>query len=480
MGPFAYANLSTIFAALVFITFLYFLYFSKKNVNNIENKIYSFLIINTGIALFVSLLFQIAALYTDGNIYTDVTVRLWYGSVDSWVLLLSFYIVVVANEKKQKVYDFFNSKICFALLFFIIFIIYLLEMTLPFKIGLSRGEIVSFTGVGIISYYFMMLSFGVIALISVLINKKNANKKKLSPFYLMLVLGIIALTIAAILPQYFIVQLFFTLAVYLMFFTIENPDIKVISELEFARDQAEKANHAKSDFLSSMSHELRTPLNAIIGLTSVIKNSDNMDEIHTEINNIAMSSEKLLELVDAILEVNQIDSNNITIEEKEYKFSDIISSVETTTKVRIGDKPISFYTKVSPQVPNILFGDKEKIRIIINNLVSNAVKYTTEGSVELSIDCLNAKDRCNLRISVSDTGKGIKDEDIENIFNKFFRSEENKDSDIEGAGLGLSITKSLVELMDGKISVNSNLDQGSTFTVTISQKIVEENNTEIL
>ena len=482
MGAFAYANLSTIFAALIFIVFLYFLYYSKRNMRNIENKIYSMLIIITGIALFDSLLFQIAALFTDGNFWTNIFIRIWYASVDTWVLLLSFYIVVVTNTHKEKVSNFLNSNSSFILLYLLMIIIFILELLLPVTLNLHKGEIVSFTGIGIITYYFFMIFLMIIAVVSVAINKKNINAKKISPFYLMMVLGIIALIIAAILPQYFIVQLFFTLACYLMFFTIENPDIKIISELEFARDQAEKANRAKSDFLSSMSHELRTPLNAILGLTSYLKTNDNIDEIHQDLDTITESSLKLLELIDGILEVNNIDSNNITIVEKEYNINDIINSVESSTKMRIGDKQIAFYSKISPNIPSILYGDKEKIKIIINNLLSNAIKYTEEGSIELSIDCLNSKDRCNLRISVSDTGNGIKDTDIDKIFNKFYRAEENIDSNIEGAGLGLSITKSLVELMDGKITVNSNVGEGTTFTVTLSQKIVNnvENDTEVL
>ena len=476
MGAFVYINLSTMISCLVFLIFLYFIYFSKKNMSNIENKIYRQLLLWTGLVLLSSLIYQILVLITtDVSIFKIVT-KIYYGTLDSWVFMLMFYILVVSNEKREKLYAFFNKKICFIYVYITIFFINLIDNVLPITDLISKnGEFIYVAGPSCFAYYIFIAVPVLVAIMTTLINRKTANRKKLLPFFIMVPLGLLAVITMIIVPQYAVIQLFFTVAVYLMFFTIENPDIKVISELEFARDQAEKANNAKSDFLASMSHELRTPLNAIVGLSQMIEVNDNVEEMHNDSRDIIVASQKLLELVDGILEVNKLDTNDISVVERNYNFNDVISDLEENIKLRIGDKPIQFKMKVSEDIPNVLCGDKDKIKIIINNLLSNAVKYTDEGSVELSIDCLNAKERCNLRINVSDTGRGIKEEDIENIYTKFYRSEENKDSDISGTGLGLSITKSLVELMDGKINVNSNEGVGTTFLVTISQKIVENN-----
>ena len=229
-----------------------------------------------------------------------------------------------------------------------------------------------------------------------------------------------------------------------------------------------------------MSHELRTPLNAIVGLSQVVINTTSESETRRDVQEILNSSNNLLELVDGILDINQIDSNNLEINNSNYKMNDLINDIIKMTDRRIENKNISFKANVSPDIPEILYGDKGKIKTIILNLLTNAFKYTNEGFVELDVNCFNIKDKCNLRITVSDTGIGIVPEDIDKIFDKFYRSEENKDSNIDGTGLGLSITKSLVELLDGKITVNSNYGEGSTFTVTISQNIVSDNNTEIL
>lgn len=153
-----------------------------------------------------------------------------------------------------------------------------------------------------------------------------------------------------------------------------------------------------------------------------------------------------------------------------YNPKEIIGDLDRMIKIRIGDKPIELRTRVS-DLPLTLSGDKEKIKRIMLNILTNAVKYTDTGYIDFVVDSVIVKDKCNLRISISDTGRGISSDNIDKIFNKFYREEDDKDSYISGTGLGLSITKSLVELMNGKIEVDSTLELGTTFTINVSQKI---------
>lgn len=153
-----------------------------------------------------------------------------------------------------------------------------------------------------------------------------------------------------------------------------------------------------------------------------------------------------------------------------YNPKEIIGDLDRMIKIRIGDKPIELRTRVS-DLPLTLSGDKEKIKRIMLNILTNAVKYTDTGYIDFVVDSVIVKDKCNLRISISDTGGEISSDNIDKIFNKFYREEYDKDSDISGTGLGLSITKSLVELMNGKIEVDSTLGLGTTFTINVSQKI---------
>ena len=480
MGVFLYINMTTIVCCLLFSIFLSVIYFSKKNMNNMENKIYRHLLIINNLELVATLLFDYCALINNLPVI-KVVMRIECVTSSVFLLVLFFYILFISFENNKKVYDKINTKKLFYILYSIIFINVICHAFLPIdEFVLVNGELLKLTGIFNDFYLFCMALPLVSSIVVVAVNRKSIVKKKLSVFYVMSCFGVIMLIVYLILPQFFIVQLAYTLINYLMFFTIENPDMKMVNELNLARDQAEKANNAKSDFLSSMSHELRTPLNAIVGLSQVVINTTSESETRRDVQEILNSSNNLLELVDGILDINQIDSNNLEINNSNYKMNDLINDIIKMTDRRIENKNISFKANISSDIPEILYGDKGKIKTIILNLLTNAFKYTNEGFVELDVNCFNIKDKCNLRITVSDTGIGIVPEDIDKIFDKFYRSEENKDSNIDGTGLGLSITKSLVELLDGKITVNSNYGEGSTFTVTISQNIVSDNNTEIL
>jgi len=233
----------------------------------------------------------------------------------------------------------------------------------------------------------------------------------------------------------------------------------------------QKANRAKSDFLSRMSHEMRTPMNAILGITEIQLQNETLDEEITEaFNKIATSGDMLLGIINDILDLSKIEAEKLEIVIDKYEIASLLSDTAQLNMMRIGSKPIEFALDVDENVPAVLSGDGLRIKQILNNVLSNAFKYTESGTVKLSVsiepDCENA-DNVTLVFTVSDTGQGMTDEQMGLLFDEYSRFNMEANRSTEGTGLGMSITKNLLRLLNGKISVESEVGKGSTFIVRI-------------
>ncbi|MBQ7588201.1 MAG: DegV family EDD domain-containing protein [Lachnospiraceae bacterium] len=238
-------------------------------------------------------------------------------------------------------------------------------------------------------------------------------------------------------------------------------------------ERVEELNRSQNRFFSSMSHEIRTPINSILGLNELIlRDQDASDDIIKDASGIQGSGKMLLALINDILDFSKIEAGSMDIVPVDYRIGDMLSEIVNMMWLRAHDKGLGFEVSVDPEVPTVLYGDEVRIKQIIINLLNNAVKYTAKGHVGLRVESRVAEtDKAELMISVSDTGIGIKKEDLPYLFDAFKRVDEGKNRHIEGTGLGLSIVKQLTELMDGTITVNSVYGEGSTFTVMVKQKV---------
>jgi signal transduction histidine kinase/FixJ family two-component response regulator/HPt (histidine-containing phosphotransfer) domain-containing protein len=247
-----------------------------------------------------------------------------------------------------------------------------------------------------------------------------------------------------------------------------------MTEVLDAKEHAEQANKAKSDFLARMSHEIRTPLNAILGLSEVELQDKLPLKTRVNLEKIYSSGSQLLAIINDILDISKIETGNFDILPVEYDFSGVINDAVQLNIVRIGSKPIKFRLDLDDTIPCRLFGDELRIRQILNNLLSNAFKYTEKGDVCLEVRWEHREDKAWISFTVRDTGRGIKQENLEKLFSEYIQFDTAANRHVEGTGLGLSITKRLVDMMGGTITAESQYHQGSCFRALFPQDIVDE------
>lgn len=258
----------------------------------------------------------------------------------------------------------------------------------------------------------------------------------------------------------------------LLFFDLTEERSK-LEEMRRLKSDADLANQAKTEFLARMSHEIRTPINAILGMNEVIRRESKDNNISRYAQDIENSAETLLGIINDILDNTKIESGKLEIIPYEYRLADTFQYIYNMNLLKAQEKDLDFVMEIDPRLPSKLFGDDLRIRQVVMNLLSNAIKYTAQGSVRVRVKGLIAEDRIRLHYEVEDTGIGIKEEDMPKLFASFERIEESRNRNIQGTGLGMTISKHLLELMDSKLDVQSEYGKGTRFAFDVVQKVVD-------
>lgn len=461
--------------SFIFVLMFIIFYFSKERLNTLDTKMYSYILVTNIIGIMIDVFgYFIFKIYGSESFISIMVSKFYLVYYFLWAYFFLLYIFVISFREKSEylLQKKFTKTIIILTSLFICLIILIMPIQITYEDNVAYSS-----GLSVNMVYGLCFIMVGIMLYCLLRNLKKISTKEYIPLLTFMVLSTFCMIIQKTYPEITLMLMCHSIVTSLMYFTIENPDVKMVKELEVAKNEAEKANHAKSEFLSSMSHELRTPLNAIVCFSELLESKEGLDSESKDFaRDIVSASHNLLDLVNGVLDISKIEAGKMELINKEYNSFELFNSLSTMVIPRIGDKPIDFKTVIASDIPPVLKGDTGKLKQIILNLLTNAVKYTDKGFIKYRVECINdyKNNQTKLIITVTDTGRGMKKEDIDRLFKKFERLEEDRNTSIEGTGLGLAITESLAELMGGKITVISDYGKGSTFKFVVVEEIVNK------
>ena len=446
---------------------------NKDIANNGDSAFKKLLIINFINQLLYLLSFILCNV--SGKLFFKIfSIKLFLISLIITMILFIYYVYSKMMKNKYVGSDtkYSNSVLKMSgILSIVVIFLALVSFILPVSIN---GNVISGSEVNYL--YFVLFSCLIVNLCLMIFNNKYIDKRDYLNLILCMILILVSLIIQLSYSKLGIIASTFTFVILYIYITMESVDAKKIRYLEVTKESAIRANASKSEFLEKLSREIRMPLNTIDGFSQVIIDEDDINTIKDDARDIRMASNNLVNLINGIIDISLIESGDMSISNRDYDTMEMLENVSMIAKTLINKKNIDFKFEYSDNIPKVLLGDSDKIKRILINIISNAAQNTNSGEIIFKVQAVKNGSKCRLIMSVSDTGKGIAKSELNTIFNRYERVNNEKGSN----GLGLAIVSSLVSLMGGKVDVDSELGKGSTFTITIDQSIIDDTSVKVI
>ena len=456
-------------ACFIILAFVALLYFSARRQHTKMHKTFSAILI----VVLIHLIFDGATLYSVNHLDTiprwinDYLHRVFIGTMVLVVFLFYEHICLIIEEEMEK--SIFLKNI--ARVYLVIAELFICALPISYKVT-DKGNYEA--GIHANVSYVSVGFFIVLCIFTVIGYWKQIHYKKKLVIAIALAIETTISILQGLNGTWLISGMGITLMTLSFYLTLENPDI-LLNQVKEEKKKAEEANASKSRFLSVVSHEIRTPMNAIVGMTELLLRGDLTKEQREYLMNIKNSGAALVMIINDILDQSKIEAGKMELVEAPYELRGMLEDVRMIIENRIGEKPVQLIYTIDDQIPEALVGDGLRLRQVLINLLNNAVKFTEKGYIELGISLEQKKeDELLLYFSIKDSGQGIREEDLNRLFQAFSQVDTKKNHSKEGTGLGLSISRDFVHLMGGQLKVRSEYGAGSEFFFTISQGVSEE------
>ena len=452
---------------LLIVSFIYtmltsIVYFSKNRINNSENAVYEKLLSITPIGLLLEIGCNVTAIYKMNELVSSIISRIYLIFILVWLTTFTLYILTITKYKGDKLTEYKNSKIRKSIIIGSIFSILLL-IFLPIDFVLEKNS-AYLGGMGIV--FLLAITFLLIILDFILFIKyfKNMTFREKVPMLLLLLLIGGLLLVNNIAPEIQIISSSFALITVIMYFTIENPDKKLLEEIHMSKKIADAANEDKSMLIYNMMNEVKSIASDINKSSEVILNSNNLEENRFFAREIISSNNKLYSMANNIYNIDVIDDINVKTVKNKYNIKLLLKEVISKNKELFKDKDISFRFNIDSNLPNTLYGDSINLKNVLNTIIGNSYKYTDKGYVELSVNAIFKKDIVRLIIKIEDSGIGIKAEDLEKCLNKNTKDQNS----LYGA-------RKTINIIGGNLLISSEYNKGTIVTIILDQKIYTNN-----